>query len=65
MRKCCNVRHTSGTHANGTAFGSWDSDFGIARDYQLEGTPTLGAPFGPTNELSRFFRVKVSMPEKH
>ena len=48
---------------NGMAYVSWEPDLGDVRDYHLEGTPCLDAPFGPTNEMSRFYRVNVSMPE--
>ena len=33
------------------------------RVYEVQGTTDLGAPWGPTNALSRFFRVTVRMKE--
>ena len=37
--------------------------FGAAREYEVEGKASLSDDWGPTNASSRFFRVKVSLPE--
>ena len=48
---------------NGEPVVTWDPDLGAARDYVVEGkTNLLDRSWGPTNESTRFFRVKVSMP---
>ena len=39
-----------------------DPDLGDKRVYEFDGKETLDAAWGPTNDLSRFFRAKVSLP---
>jgi len=42
---------------------TWTPDLGAERVYDIEGRSSLlDAGWGPTNEASRFFRVKVRMP---
>lgn len=48
---------------NGKPVIQWSPDLGAARDYIVEGKETLGDGWGPTNAASRFFRVKVKLPE--
>ena len=49
---------------NGEPVVTWDPDLGTARDYVVEGkTNLVDRSWGPTNESTRFYRVKVSMPE--
>lgn len=48
---------------NGEPVVTWSPDLGVARDYVVEGKETLGDGWGPTNAASRFFQVKVSLPE--
>ena len=42
---------------------SSDPDLGDERTYTVEGAENLGGAWGPTNAATRFFRVKVSLPE--
>lgn len=42
---------------------TWSPDLGAARNYVVEGKTNLVDGWGPTNAASRFFRVKVSLPE--
>lgn len=48
---------------NGKPVVQWSPDLGAARDYIVEGKENLGDGWGPTNAASRFFRVKVKLPE--
>ena len=48
---------------NGEPVVTWNPDLGAARDYVVEGkTNLVDRSWGPTNESTRFYRVKVSMP---
>ncbi|MBQ3809872.1 MAG: putative Ig domain-containing protein [Kiritimatiellae bacterium] len=49
--------------SNGAPVVTWEPDLGAARVYTVEGKETLSDGWGPTNASSRFFRVKVSLPE--
>ena len=54
--------------ADGSPRISWDPDLNengtkTERVYTVEGKADLADPWGPTNNLSRFFRVKAGMPE--
>ena len=48
---------------NGDPIVGWSPDLGAAREYEVEGKASLSDDWGPTNASSRFFRVKVSLPE--
>lgn len=48
---------------DGSRCPKWTPDLGDERIYTVEGKETLGGDWGPTNEATRFFRVKVGMPE--
>ena len=53
---------------DGTPRISWDPDLNengtkSERVYTVEGKAELADPWGPTNTTSRFFHVKVGMPE--
>ena len=48
---------------NGEPVVTWTPDLGDERDYAVLGkTNLLDETWGPTNESTRFFRVKVEMP---
>ncbi len=50
-------------HARQPRSGGGRDDLGAARGYVVEGkTNLLDRSWGPTNESTRFYRVKVSMP---
>ena len=50
-------------HARQPRSGGGRDDLGAARDYVVEGkTNLVDQSWGPTNESTRFFRVKVEMP---
>ena len=52
------------TVSNGLPWVTWTPDLGVARVYTIEGRTNLtDAVWGPTNTGSRFFHVKVGMPE--
>ena len=54
---------TIGFDENGEPDVKWMPDLGGARDYVVLGkTNLVDESWGPTNESTRFFRVKVSMP---
>ena len=49
---------------DGAPVVTWDPDLGAARDYVVEGkTNLVDRSWGPTNESTRFYRVKVKLPE--
>ncbi|MEI7900459.1 MAG: hypothetical protein WCK89_09400, partial [bacterium] len=49
--------------SNGLPWLTWTPDLGTARVYMIEGRTNLAdSVWGPTNDESRFFRVKVQMP---
>ena len=48
---------------NGNPIVDWSPDLGVAREYEVEGRESLSGDWGPTNANSRFFRVKVRLPE--
>ena len=49
--------------SNGVPVVTFDPDRGPERVYAVEGKETLGGEWGPTNAASRFFRVRVSLPD--
>lgn len=42
---------------------TWSPDLGEVRNYVVEGKPSLAGEWGLCNEDSRFFRVRVAMPD--
>ncbi|MDD4019139.1 MAG: InlB B-repeat-containing protein [Kiritimatiellae bacterium] len=49
--------------SNDTTYVTWEPNLGSERIYCIEGKTNLtDASWSPTNEASRFFRVKVSLP---
>lgn len=50
--------------SNGIPQVTWTPDLGAARVYTVEGkTNLMDTAWGPTNDASRFFRVRVDMPQ--
>ncbi len=48
---------------NGKPVVTWSPDLGEVRNYVVEGKPSLAGEWGLCNEDSRFFRVRVAMPD--
>ena len=49
--------------SNGVPIVAFDPDLGDARIYEIDGKKDLDDVWGPTNDWSRFFRARVSLPE--